>query len=467
MSYLFILVPFLLLLILNLFPQRKMEAIAFWSCLLVFSCQALFAFFSVFLRWNIYWPETLFGFNLYFDRLALFLLFNVGLVGAVALLVGHPTIKYEHERFNFKNLMLVSLIGINGIAMVRDLFSLYLFIEVTAIATFILIALQRDRFAIEGVLKYLILSVVATTLMLSSISLFLLFAGGLSFPALRAAVNASGGNFLILSAIALFLCGLFIKGGLFPFHGWLPDAYTAAPASVSVFLAGIVTKASGIFALIRFLTSVTGFSPPIKSILLLVGALSVVTGALAAIGQKDIKRMLAYSSISQMGYIILGLGAGTKLGIFAALFHFLNHALFKGQLFVNAAAVEEQVGSRDMRKMGGLAQNMPVTGTTALLASLSAAGIPPLAGFWSKLFIIMALWLTGNYTYAIIAVLTSVITLGYFLALQRQVFFGKIREELCNIREANIYVVLPAVILSSLTVFIGLCFPLVMSLIFK
>ena len=193
----------------------------------------------------------------------------------------------------------------------------------------------------------------------------------------------------------------------------------------------------------------------------------MVTGALAAIGQKDIKRMLAYSSISQMGYIILGLGAGTKLGIFAALFHFLNHALFKGQLFVNAAAVEEQVGSRDMQKMGGLAQNMPVTGTTALLASLSAAGIPPLAGFWSKLFIIMALWLTGHYTYAIIAVLTSVITLGYFLALQRQVFFGKIREELCNIREANIYVVLPAVILSSLTVFIGLCFPLVMSLIFK
>ena len=467
MSYLFILVPFLLLLILNLFPQRKMEAIAFWTCMLVFSGQTLFAFFCVFSRWNIYWPETLLGFNLYFDRLALFLLFTVGLVGAVAMLVGHFTIKYEHERFNFKNLMLVSLIGINGIAMVRDLFTLYLFIEVTAIATFILIALQRDRFAIEGVLKYLILSVVATTLMLSSIALFLLFAGGLSFPVLRAAVNASGGNFLILSAIALFLCGLFIKGGLFPFHGWLPDAYTAAPASVSVFLAGIVTKASGIFALTRFLTSVTGFSPPIKSILLLVGALSVVTGALAAIGQKDIKRMLAYSSISQMGYIILGLGAGTKLGIFAALFHFLNHALFKGQLFVNAAAVEEQVGSRDMQKMGGLAQNMPVTGTTALLASLSAAGIPPLAGFWSKLFIIMALWLTGHYTYAIIAVLTSVITLGYFLALQRQVFFGKIREELCNIREANIYVVLPAVILSSLTVFIGLCFPLVMSLIFK
>ena len=417
MSYLFLLVPFLLLLILNLFPYRKMEKIAFWTSMLIFVGQALFAFISVLLSWNIYWPEKILGFNLYFDQLAHFLLFTVGLIAGVALLVGHQTIKYDHERFNFKNLILVALIGMNGIAMVRDLFSLYVFIEVTAIATFILIALQRDRFAIEGVLKYLILSVVASTLMLSSIALFLLFAGGLSFPVLRAAAAASSGNFIIPSAIGLFLCGLFIKGGLFPFHGWLPDAYTSAPASVSVFLAGIVTKASGIFALTRFLTSITGFSPVIKSILLLVGAMSVVVGALAAIGQKDMKRMLAYSSISQMGYIILGLGVGTKLGIFAALFHFLNHALFKGQLFVNAAAVEEQLGTRDMQKMGGLAQNMPITGTTSLIASLSAAGIPPLAGFWSKLLIIISLWLTAQYTYAFVAILASVVTLGYFLKL--------------------------------------------------
>jgi multicomponent Na+:H+ antiporter subunit D len=467
MSYLFLLVPFLLLLILNLFPYRKMEKIAFWTSMLIFVSQTLLAFISVFLRWNIYWPEKLLGFNLYFDQLAYFLLFTVGLMAGVALLVGHLTIKYDHERFNFKNLILVALIGMNGIAMVRDLFSLYVFIEVTAIATFILIALQRDRFAIEGVLKYLILSVVASTLMLSSIALFLLFAGGLSFPVLRAAAAASSGNFIIPSAIGLFLCGLFIKSGLFPFHGWLPDAYTSAPASVSVFLAGIVTKASGIFALTRFLTSITGFSPVIESILLLVGAMSVVVGALAAIGQKDMKRMLAYSSISQMGYIILGLGVGTKLGIFAALFHFLNHALFKGQLFVNAAAVEEQLGTRDMQKMGGLAQNMPVTGTTSLIASLSAAGIPPLAGFWSKLLIIISLWLTAQYTYAFVAILASVITLGYFLSFQRQIFFGKINEELSNIKEADIFVVLPAVILSSLTVFIGLCFPLLMRMFFK
>ena len=158
---------------------------------------------------------------------------------------------------------------------------------------------------------------------------------------------------------------------------------------------------------------------------------------------------------------------GTKLGIFAALFHFLNHALFKGQLFVNAAAVEEQLGTRDMQKMGGLAQNMPITGTTSLIASLSAAGIPPLAGFWSKLLIIISLWLTAQYTYAFVAILASVITLGYFLSFQRQIFFGKINEELSNIKEADIFVVLPAVILSSLTVFIGLCFPLLMRIFFK
>jgi multicomponent Na+:H+ antiporter subunit D len=406
--------------------------------------------------------ESILGFNLLMDNLSFVLLISAGVVGAASLLVGWNTIKHGKERFDFINLLLISLIGMNGISMVRDLFSLYVFIEVTAIATFILMTIHKTKEAFEGVLKYLILSVVASILMLSSISFFLIISGGVSFPAIKAAINLS--NPLSLIAIGLFLCGLFIKGGLVPFHAWLPDAYTAAPNAVSVLMAGIVTKASGIFTVMRLLNNAIGYNEPVKNILLIVGALSIVVGALVALGQKDIKKMLAYSSVSQVGYIIIALGAGTKLGLIAAAFHFINHAIFKSQLFANAAAIETQVGSRDMDKMGGLAQRMPITGATSAIASLSVAGIPPLAGFWSKLLIIIALFISGNYIYAVIAVLASVLTLAYFLSLQRRVFFGKITQEMAAVAEAGAGLLFPAVALSSITVALGLVFPFIIGL---
>ena len=176
------------------------------------------------------------------------------------------------------------------------------------------------------------------------------------------------------------------------------------------------------------------------------------------------KRMLAYSSINQVGYIIIGFGTGTVLGVAGAVFHLFNHAIFKSQLFANAAAIETQVGSRDMDKMGGLAQRMPITGATSAIASLSVAGIPPLAGFWSKLLIIIALFISGHYIYAVIAVLASVLTLAYFLSLQRRVFFGKITQEMAAVAEAGAGLLFPAVALSSITVALGLVFPFIIGL---
>jgi len=173
------------------------------------------------------------------------------------------------------------------------------------------------------------------------------------------------------------------------------------------------------------------------------------------------KRMLAFSSVSQMGYIVLSLGTGSALGIAGAVFHILNHAIFKSQLFANAAAVEKQAGTRDMNKLGGLASKMPITGGTSIVAMLSISGIPPLSGFWSKLLIILALWQGAHYTYAFIAVVASVITLAYFLMLQRKVFFGPLAEGLEKVKEAKAGLVLPAIILALLTIFIGIFFPVI------
>jgi multicomponent Na+:H+ antiporter subunit D len=261
--------------------------------------------------------------------------------------------------------------------------------------------------------------------------------------------------------MGLFVCGLFIKGGLVPFHAWLPDAYTAAPASVSVLLGGVITKAAGIYTMIRIVASVFAFNSAVCSVLMLIGTISIFVGALAAIGQTNFKRMLAYSSISQMGYIILGLGTGTGLGIAGAVFHLFNHSIFKSLLFVNSAAVEKETGTCNMDELGGISKKMPVTGVTSVLAFLSTCGIPPLAGFWSKVIIVIVLWQIGHYAYASLAILASVITLAYFLSMQNRVFFGKLKQGFENLKDADRSILAVSIILAAITVGAGVFFPFV------
>jgi multicomponent Na+:H+ antiporter subunit D len=360
--------------------------------------------------------------------------------------------------------MLIAMVGMNGTVLLRDLFSLYVFLEITAVSSFVLIAFNKDRDALEGAFKYIILSAVATTLMVGSVALFLLVAGETSFDAVSRALLNANTSVVAKVAMGAFVCGLFIKGGLVPFHGWLPGAYSSAPAPVSVFLAGIATKVSGVYALVRLMTSVFGpGSVSLNHVLLLVGAASIVVGALAALWQDNLKRLLAYSSISQVGYIILGLGCGSPLGVLGAVFHLFNHSVFKSLLFVNSAAVEQRVGTTDMNRMGALGGRMPITSVTSLIAVLSTAGIPPLAGFWSKLVIIVALWQSHDYAYAFIAVLMSVVTLGYLLLMQRKIFFNETSEDMMGVREASFGIVVPALVLAAITIGVGVLFPWILN----
>jgi multicomponent Na+:H+ antiporter subunit D len=412
------------------------------------------------------------------DALANVMFLSIAIVGLCAVWVARYGLKDAEEiRFRFANLLLLCLAGMNGIVLVRDLFALYVFLEITAVSSFILIALEQGKAAFEGAFKYLVLSAVATALLLAGVALLFVIAGDTSFDAVKNLLAAGADKSKLgLCAMALFLAGLSIKAGLVPFHGWLPDAYTSAPAAVSVLLAGIVTKTTGVYTLIRLVDSVFGYSSAVRGVLLATGSISIVVGALAALTQKDFKRMLAYSSISQVGYIILGLGAagpwlsggkpievnGIAIGTIAfvgAVLHLFNHAIFKTLLFVNSAAVEQQTGTRDMDQLGGISARMPVTGTTSVLALLSTAGIPPLSGFWSKLLILFAVWKVGYHGYAAIAILASVITLAYFLSMQRRVFFGKLSESCASLKEAGLWNLLPALMLAAITIFIGLAAP--------
>jgi len=457
-----IFVPIILVILLNI--PRLSGKTAYYAVLAFFIWQILSVFFpftgSQQLAGLI---GKVFTLNVYADGMSKIMIISAAIVGFVSLITSKAFSKYDSRLFSLSNLMLLSFAGINGLVFTKDIFTMYVFIEVIAAASYILISLDKKDGALEGGFKYLIISSIATVMMLFSISLFFLTAGSTGFAEISTAIRDFGGNPVILAAVMLFITGLLIKGGVIPFHSWLSGAYAEAPAGVSVFLGGIITKTVGIFALIRILYLVTGFNENIKMVLLITGALSIVIGAIMAVTQKDFKRVLAYSSISQVGYIVLALGAGTAFGVAAALFHVFNHAIFKSLLFVNSAAVEKQTGSLDVDSFGGLGYKMPVTSGTSAIAFLSAAGIPPFAGFWSKLLIILALWSAGYQGFAVLAVVASLFTMAYFLTLQKKVFFGELNPKLENVREAPLSLTACAIFLCALTIGVGLIFPYILN----
>ena len=461
MTALFVLVPFLCLIALNL-PLKAFSgkmAMCVGAALCVAQVLAVLLMpMWVFLDTRIQWP--LFTLIHEADTLSQVMLVSIGIVVFIALLVANHTVKDSKRLLNFVSILLISMIGMNGVSLLTDLFSLYIFLEIAAVSFFILIAFDREKDALEGAFKYIILSAVASVLMLAGVALVLLLSGNTDFSSASSVLKDSAGHTYARIAIGAFVCGLLIKGGLVPFHTWVPGAYSTAPPAAAVLLAGIGTKVSGIYALIRLSASVFGPDPALLQVFLFVGAVSAVVGALAALGQRDFKWLLAYSSISQVGYILLGLGCGTPLGLMGAIFHFFNHAILKSLLFVNSAALKDRVGTTDMDLMGGLGTKMPATSITAALGALSTAGVPPLSGFWSKLIIIIALWQAGFRVYAVIAIFVSLLTLAYMLRMQRKIFFGKTADRLQDVEEAGMGLVVPEMILATITVAVGVAAPL-------
>lgn len=270
-------------------------------------------------------------------------------------------------------------------------------------------------------------------------------------------VNSSQ-SILLYTAFIFLIVGFSIKTGLVPFHNMIPDAYQSADTSVSLLLSGIVIKIAGIYGLI-VLTNLFNKIPAINMTLAVIGTISILVGALFAMQQNNFKRMIAYSSISQAGYIVLGLSAG-PLGLLGAVIHIFNHTTAKCALFSNAEALNQQIGTYDLNEMGGLQNKMPVTSFSSLTAFLSTAGIPPFAGFWSKLLIIMALWVNKQEIFAAIALFASIFTAVYFLVMQKKVFFGKLPEKFAEIKDIGGSIKFAQIILTVVTISVGVAFPL-------
>jgi multicomponent Na+:H+ antiporter subunit D len=268
-------------------------------------------------------------------------------------------------------------------------------------------------------------------------------------------------SILVYAAFVLLIAGFAIKSGAVPFHSWLPDAHQSANTAVSVLLSGIVIKIAGIYGFI-VLTDLFNMFPAINIVLAIMGTITIIVGALLALRQTHFKRIVALSSVSQMGYIMLGISTGSTLGLLGAVIYIFNHATVKCTLFANAAAIHEQTGTLDINDMGGLQNKMPITGMSSIAAFLSMAGIPPFAGFWSKLLIILALWNNGSQILAGVALLASILTAAYFLRMQTRVFFGELHDRYATLKEIGGSIYFAEVMLSVVMLVVGVAFPLVL-----
>jgi len=396
------------------------------------------------------------GICMVMDGLTSFMLVTVNLVSFLITIFSISYMERYTDKYRFYTLFMLMLAGMNGVIVTGDMFNLFVFLEIASIASYALVAFGTEAEELEASFKYAIMGSVASSFILLGIALLYGYTSTLNLADIALVLSNKPQGLMVSFIGVLFLGGFGLKAALVPFHAWLPDAHPSAPAPISAMLSGVFIKTLGVYAICRIFFNILGVSSKIFFILVILGVISQVIGALLAIAQNDIKRMFAYSSISQMGYIIFALGIGTPLAILGGLFHLFNHAVFKSLLFLNSGAIEYSTDTRDLKRLGGLNSRLPITGFTSLFGSMSISGIPPLGGFFSKLIIIIAAVQAGYFVSATVAVLVSIITLAYYLKFQNFAFFGKINKAWQDIKEVPWSMGLSMVILAIICVVSGL-----------
>jgi len=389
------------------------------------------------------------------DGLTSFMLLTVNLVAFFIMIYSLNYVEKYTDTYKYYGLLFLMLAGMNGVIITGDLFNLFVYLEIAAVSSYALVAFGTGKQELEASFKYMVMGTLASGFILLSIALMYSYTSTLNMADIGKVIEKTGDSSVVVFVSVLFIVGFGLKAALVPFHWWLPDAHPSAPAPISAMLSGVLIKALGVYGIVRIFYNVIGTSAYISQLLMVLGTLSMIVGVIFAIGQYDFKRLLAYHSISQIGYVILGIGLATPLGILGGLFHLFNHSIFKSLLFLNSGAVEYATGTRDLKEMGGLNKKMSVTGNTSMIASMSIAGIPPFNGFWSKLIIIIACVEAGEYIYGFFAVIGSVLTMASFMKVQKYAFLGKLKEKWKSVAEVPFGMKLSMICLALICVFGG------------
>ena len=393
----------------------------------------------------------------------------INLIGFLSAFYSISYIKrYTAENYYY-SLFCLMIAGMNGVVLSGDLFNIFVFLEISVISSYALVAFGVEKNELEASFKYQVLGGLASFLILFGIGFIYWKTKTLNIADIKEVFTTGYNKTYYLFVQILILSGFGLKAAIIPFHAWLPDAHSSAPSPISAMLSGVLIKAVGIYVIIRLFFNMFIVSESMSLLITTLGTLSMVIGVFLAIGQWDIKRLLAYHSISQMGYVVLSVGIGmilisrgvkpevATLAITGGIFHLINHAAFKSLLFLNAGAIEYTTGTRNLNEMGGLAKSMPATSATSFIASMSISGLPPFNGFFSKLIIIIAAVLAKFYLLAVLAVIVSIVTLASFLKFQRYAFYNKPETERnSHIREVPFPMVFSMIVLSLICILLSL-----------
>ena len=413
------------------------------------------------------WPAP-FGITLACDLLSAIMVIMAGIVGVAVMVYSITGIDKQRESFGYYPLLNVLLMGVCGAFLTGDIFNLYVWFEVMLMASFVLLELGGEKDQLEGAVKYVTLNLMSSALFLTGVAILYGLSGSLNMAEISLILNNAGASGLVNAVAMLFFLAFGIKAAAFPLFFWLPASYHTPPAPISAIFAGLLTKV-GVYAMIRMFTLVFVQNTPYTHMIILVcAAFTMVTGVFGAMAQNEFRRILSFHIVSQVGYMIMGLGLYTLLGLTGAVFYIMHHIIAKTNLFFISGVVNKLKGTYELKNLGSIYRDYPLLSVLFLISAFALAGIPPLSGFWAKFILIKAGFVISNYWIAGIALFVGLLTLYSMTKIWNEGFWkneplenednrGLPTLETGLLKYKTVWtMMLPVIVLAGMSVFIGL-----------
>ncbi len=409
--------------------------------------------------WDAPW-----GIEYRLDRVGGLVMVIVSAIGSVIMTYSRASVEKEIPKdriYLFYAMYLLCLTGLLGITITGDVFNLFVFLEISSLSSYVLIALGSNRRALTAAYRYLIMGTIGATFYIIGVGLMYMQTGTLNMSDLATLMPTVIDSRVIHAALAFLTVGISLKLALFPLHMWLPNAYTFAPSTVSAFLAGTATKVA-VYVLIRIVFTVFGGVvilkniPGVQEILMTLAIAGIFVASAIAVFQDNIKRMLAYSSVAQIGYIILGISFASTTGLTGSIIHLFNHALMKTALFMVMGAISLRIGGVTITDMRGLGRRMPWTMAAFVVGGLSLIGIPLTVGFVSKWYLIKAAIEQDMLLIAGLIVLGSLNAVAYVWRIIEAAYFQEAPKNAAVAKEAPLSMLLPIWVMAGASIYFGI-----------
>jgi NADH-quinone oxidoreductase subunit M len=414
-----------------------------------------------------YWlPGIRFG--LYADSLSLPIALTVAVLGSIIMIYSYSYMDHSiHEQYHhqenpkahatYNALYLMYITSMLGVVLSTNLFEFYFFFELMIIPSWALINSYGSGDKEKIALMYLLWSIVGAVVFVTGALSAYALTGSFEISALASLTGMPYAGLVVVS----MMLGLTVKMAMFGLHVWLPFAHAEAPTPISALLSPAMIGLAA-YAIVRMLLPIKGIIDSNFTLMLIWGLGTMIYGGMMVLAQTDIKRLLAYSSMSQMGYLFIGIASAGTLGVTGSMMHYVSHGLGKAALFLSVGAIMHQTGHRDIRKLGGLADRMPISALAFLIGAMSIGGIPPTVGYPSKLSIFMGSFgpgidhISADFIFALVGILSTALTIGYTMWTMRRIFYGPLPEHLQDVEEASPFMTVPMLLLCIISILLGI-----------